>query len=117
MCRECGKEYDSWYNKATSANLCRLEHRVETSKDVRGTGWECDECGQVWVHDSDNCIDADDFGYCYEGLHEASDERQDSVQRINCVECQNFNRGLYNVAQCQNVVVGRHTKCPPSNHH
>lgn len=74
-CKECGQEYDTHYNKLTSANLCRQEHSVErTSKDVRGTGWECSECGQVWVHDCDYCIDADDLSYCYEGLHEANDK-------------------------------------------
>ena len=89
-CTDSGEAYDSRYNKETSANLCRQEHRIErTSTDVCGTGWECTKYGQEWVCEYDDCIDDDDVGYCYEGLHEASDEGPRSegsdLEDRNCV--------------------------------
>lgn len=55
-----------------SASKCRQKHDVKrTSEDIRGTGWECSECGETWVHEEFYCADADDIGYCFERLHEA----------------------------------------------
>ena len=66
--RKCGEEYDTRCNKLTSANRCRREHDVE--KNVHGTRWVCNECGQTWVREDYYCIDTDDLGYClHEGPH------------------------------------------------
>ena len=59
-CTDCGEEYDTHYNKLTSVNLCRQEHDVErTTKDVCGTGWECNKCGQMWTRECYYSFDTD----------------------------------------------------------
>ena len=53
--------------------LISWQFLMQFKKNVRGTLWECNECGKTWVHEWDGSLatdDIDEFGYCYEGLHD-----------------------------------------------